>query len=341
MTRYWKYILIIGILFSPTRIIAQETNLTNNEKEETFSYFTTFSLGVEFGDIRELVYHPLFDDEGNRDGSKTLSELQWQHLFSPYILATTNLRHKKFFLDIILRSSIPTRVGEVYNSDFLFPDSSERSHFSMHENYLDKNISFALLAKIPFRVHPKWTILPLLGITIEDRKWSAQNGYTQYPSGLLPSEWEPITEDSPKESIYGSVISYRQFIVFPSFGLENQIELLDTLIINLGTTIYPYIFIHAIDYHYLRQKEFKDRMHGFFGIKSSISASLFPFVENQDIGLVLAASFETYATRGDTIMSDIGVQPSTKSSNFFKDGAGSKSSIFSISVGVSFYPDRQ
>ncbi len=334
MSSRLKYILLIFISLFPAKLFSEEAlqeKDSNNYSE--FFYFVTVSTGFEFGDVRELVFQPL-----NNGDQKVLSEIHWQHLYSSYIEATLNLRYKKFFFDTIIRTAVPSKVGEVYNSDYLIPNSTEKSNFSMHENYLDKSISWQFLGKIPLRLHERWVVLPSIGMSIENKKWSAMHGYKQYSPTYNPY---PITEDTPKEPLYGNIISYDQLIIYPIVGIENQIGISEKVIINLGTFIYPYIFISAIDSHYLREKEFKDSLHGFLGIKTTIATTVFPFKNNQDIGLNFSTSYEKYQVRGDTTVSKMGEVTGSNIIGFYKNGAGASNAFFSMALGVSFYPSRQ
>ncbi len=290
-------------------------------------------MGTEFGDIRELVFES--DVNGKQ---KILSELQWQHLFSTYIEVTSNFRYKKIFFDLKLRTAIPSRVGEIYNSDYLIPNSTEKTNFSMHENYLDKNISFGFIGKVPFYLHNRWIIAPSVGLSVENKKWSAMHGYKQYSP---INDLQEIGDDTPKVPLYGNIISYDQLIIYPLIGVENQIEISKNLILNLGTTIYPYIYINAVDNHYLRDREFKDRMHGVFGIKTTVETTVFPFKNNQDVGLKFSTSYEKYHTKGDTTVSQIGELAGSNILGFYQNEAGATNAFFTMSMGVSFYPNRQ
>ncbi len=329
-----KYILLVYIFLFPVQIFSEEPpHKEEADKQSNFSYFVAMSTGVEFGDIRELVFQPTGSGE-----KKLLSELQWQHLFSSYIEASSSFRYKKFFFDLKLRTAIPSRVGEVYNSDYLIPDSPAKTNFSMHENYLDKSFSLFFMGKFPLKLHSKWIVLPSIGLSIENKKWSAMHGYKQYSPINNP---QAITDETPKVPLYGNIISYDQLIIYPVIGVENQIEISKNIILNLGTFIYPYIYINAVDSHYLRNREFRDSMHGFLGIRTTIETTVFPFKNNQDIGLTFSTSYEKYQANGDTTLAEIGELEGSNILGFYKNGAGSSNSFFTMAIGVAFYPDRQ
>jgi outer membrane protease len=129
---------------------------------------------------------------------------------------------KLFFLLITLLSGISRLFatdiyvaigGRMEDYDFLIAGSNEVSHYSRHESYLDKDFTGTLALSYVIRLGV-WNLEPGIGFSYSNRKWSAQDGYVQYPiSGI----WNG---NEPKQSVSGTIISYEQALWFPFISLN-------------------------------------------------------------------------------------------------------------------------
>ena len=93
-----------------------------------FSFLLETSAGFMSGQTNEYVYH----------GDRQISRLEWEQRAVPYIHAALNLEYSQFFLRGAVRSAVPVRSGLMRNHDYLLPNSNAMTHFSQHDNFLDR-----------------------------------------------------------------------------------------------------------------------------------------------------------------------------------------------------------
>jgi outer membrane protease len=94
-----------------------------------------------------------------------------------------------------------------------------------------------------------WRIVPSAGFVYRNRKWTAADGFLQYPvSGL----W---TGDEPKQEVHGPVISYEQALWFPVITLKAGYTLKNCFLFSAGGSLYPVMWGDTIDNHLLRSEQ--------------------------------------------------------------------------------------
>jgi outer membrane protease len=110
-----------------------------------------------------------------------------------------------------LLSAIPPQspAGKMQDYDFLLADASKASHYSSHDAYLDKH--FQLSAALGYVFSPRnFEITPAIGYLFINRKWSAVDGFLQYPEA--GAEW---TGSEAEETVAGTVVTYEQVMHIP------------------------------------------------------------------------------------------------------------------------------
>ena len=158
-----------------------------------FTYETSIALRNSV--TKEYVY----------EGEKCISRLDWIDNIIP-ILSFTGQGE---FFNVIIRTridtAVPVKSGVMEDYDFLIEGDSAPSQYSRHDAYGDKDFSCMFETGYRFRFSG-WEIPPALGFSYINRKWTAQDGYLQYP---VYGKW---TGDEPKQNIVGTVISYEQAV---------------------------------------------------------------------------------------------------------------------------------
>jgi outer membrane protease len=149
-----------------------------------------------------------------------------------------------------------------------------------------------------------WRIIPSAGFAYRNRKWTAADGFLQYPvSGL----W---TGEEPKQELYGPVISYEQAVWFPVIALKAGYALKERFLLWAGGSLYPLMWGDTIDNHLLRSQQFYDAMREGFGGAVNIGFH-YNFGGKERIALAASAGYETIELKGNTAMKETGVSDGT------------------------------
>jgi len=154
-----------------------------------------FRTGMIFGRMNEYVFEKGQEHETSR--------LEWDEYFVPYIDLCGEFSVWNFFIEGSVLSAVPVKSGKMRDYDYLLPDKPDvLSMFSEHDAILDKH--FELNAALGYKFNfNRWYIAPAVGVFYRQRKWSAENGYTQYPSdGYV---W---TSALPEKELTGTIITF-------------------------------------------------------------------------------------------------------------------------------------
>lgn len=246
------------------------------------------------GTTKELVY----------ENETLISQLNWIDHVVPTVGFTGQFGIHNFLLRLGMVFAVPVISGEMENFDYLIAGSTDPSHYSWHDSYLDKDFSLNLEAGYEIKLG-RWHITPSVGFQYHNRKWTGSDGYLQYPD---IGHW---TGNEPKVNLNGPVISYEQAVWFPYFGLEAGFSYFFPhegkfrLAVHGG--IYPYIWAEANDIHYLRNKQFYDSMRGGLGGYFGISVGFFPARAN-GLGFIFYSGNEVIRNvRGTTSFNNTGI----------------------------------
>jgi outer membrane protease len=291
------------------------------KKESPVSAQLQTHIGMFFGGMTEYVY-----EEGR---AHELSRLEWEENFVPYVAIAGDFSFRNFFVDVGVITAIPVRSGFMKDYDFMLPGSDAASHFSRHDALFDKHLEISPKIGYTFDFGD-WRLSPQVGFLYRNRKWSAVDGYVQYPrSG-------PWTEDAPKQDMAGVVISYEELIWFPTVTLSGSYTIKKRYDIGLTATYYPYLHVDTVDSHMLRSTRFHDTMKGGWGGLGELSVTYVP--RGTDLlNFIFAVGFEgIYPPKGSTASGAIGYDDGL----IIDKGYQSKmeSSLWWVSLGVTMYP---
>jgi plasminogen activator len=278
-----------------------------------------FQIGFVAGQTSEYVF----------ENDKCISRLDWDENYSPYIKFDVQVLAWNYFISTAITSLIPDKSGSMQDYDFLNSGSTSPSHYSKHDAYLDKHIIVFAGTGYIFKIFNNLTLSPVVGIEYQNRKWTAQDGYLQYP--VYGSVW---TGAEQKQSVNGPVISYEQMFYYPHAGMEIIYMMNQMFDISCEGAYYPKIHVETIDNHFLRSVSFYDIMNNGFGYKVGIGLLFFPNrnVENLSYGLNFSYSYFS-AMEGNTSSAAIGISDGTFN---IDEGysSGTKSDLWTVSLSV-------
>jgi outer membrane protease len=209
--------------------------------------------GLKGGMTKEYVY----------EGEKCISRLDWADDSVPVLTFAgqaefPNMRETlspKLFMRAALTTAVPVKSGAMEDYDFLIPGSTAPSLYSKHDAYLDKDITFDFWMGAIFRFW-NWKLVPSVGMSYTNRKWTAQDGYLQYPAS------GPWTGDEPKQGVSGPVISYEQALMYPFVSLSAGYTVKNRIAFTLTGSISPFLIGETVDSHFLRSVRFYDTFKG-------------------------------------------------------------------------------
>ena len=302
MNRWLSFAAVLTLLAVARPAVGQDFTLT-----------TSTSTGVILGMSKELVY----------DTGYKLSELDWPLLPAVYLGAAVDLKTKIGFLaSIELQTAIPGRNGTMTDSDFLNYDDV-KTHYSESDSYMERVIIVNLQAgwAIPLQSGGAVSLLaPFLGFEYMQFKWTARDGYLQYPPETSSpyTPWSPSTTKTP---IYGTGIIYTQNYYIPMAGIKSTVRLLDNLTMSLSLAFSPYVWCSNVDEHIFRSLNFYDDPRGGVMLEPRLSMA---YRIAPQATLTLDARYRHIASLlGDTYIVATGI-------------SGAKSPPYTNSAGASF-----
>ena len=312
MKRWLSFAAVIALLAAAWPAVGQGFTLT-----------TSTSTGVILGMSREFVY----------DTGYTVSELDWPLLPAVYLGAAVDLTTKVGFLaSIELQTAIPGRNGTMTDSDFLNGDGV-KTHYSQSDNYMDRVIIVNAQAgwAIPLQAGGTVSLLaPFLGFEYMQFKWSARDGYLQYPPTPLPSQpYDPWSPSTTKTPIYGTGIIYTQNYYIPMAGIKGTVRLLDNLTMSMSLAFSPYVWCSDVDEHIFTSTDFYDNMRGGIMLEPRLSATL---RITPHATLMLDALYRHIGN----LLGDTYTVATTTSTTNPPGPPGSQSSLYMDSAGASF-----
>ena len=226
----------------------------------------TFSIGADGGVLwglaRELVYV----------GSYKLSELDYP--LQPMAYAGARVELGAFGgLDASLRfrGGIPAWTGSMTDSDYENFDGV-KTHFSQSDSYLERSVFVNARLGWRFAPSPAIVIEPFAAYIYLDIKWSAQNGYYQYPPETSPP-YTPWSPSEPKVPLSGVVLTYEQTFMIPAVGIRVIGRVSRTLSLDASVALSPFAALNDVDEHPLRYLAFYDSMAGGFYIEPELAVS--------------------------------------------------------------------
>jgi outer membrane protease len=207
--------------------------------------------GILYGIAKEFVY-----DTSNYNGqSYTQSELDWDLHALLMTKAALNMRTPAGFVaSLDVQLGIPWKTGLITDSDWLnysYNGDPTKTNFSQHDCYTERAVLLDAKAGWEFPVASWVTLEPFLAFGFMDFKWTARDGYLQYPPGYIAgSATKPYPDYSTDVvvPVSGTGIIYQQTYYIPAVGLSAKIHS-GSLSGAISYAISPLVFCNDVDNH--------------------------------------------------------------------------------------------
>jgi outer membrane protease len=256
---------------------------------------------------------------------KLISRLDWQNQSIPVFSCTAQAELFNFIVRTKIDTAIPSKNGVMEDYDFLIENTADPSQYSNHDAYIDKDFTATSEIGYGFRFSG-WEILPALGFSYINRKWTAQDGYMQYP---VYGIW---TGNEQKQHISGTVISYEQAVWFPFLSLTVGYTFKNRFGFSLSGYMTFFIQSETIDTHFLRLLRFYDTMEN--GAAWGVSLKLYYFISQKQLAFFIGGGYSAISNlTGNTSSSNIGVN----AGNLIIDEGGQskmKTQSLMVSLGI-------
>ena len=299
------------------------------------SYTTHIStgLGVFLGTAKEFVYS---------DGYK-LSELDWS--LSPVLyyesrLAFNSVSGFAAFIDV--KSGFSGLSGSITDSDYLNGDGV-KTHFSKHDCYTERAVSIDIRAGWPAITTPRLVVSMLGFLDVLDYKWSARDGYLQYPpDGQASPNYDPWSESTTKSYVVGTGIVYEQGYFALGLMLDARLKMSEGVSGTLGVGYAPIALCSDIDNHLFTGVDYYERMTGGYLLHAEASME---FRVRPDSILSLGGSYRLIqGLIGDTTMVYTSApiddpdanRPAAGTTYKFSNSAGASLSVFDLNMRMTF-----
>ncbi len=226
--------------------------------------------GIEYGMAKEFVYF-----SSSTASYYKVSELDWPLQPAYYSGARLSLRTRHgLSAELSLRAAIPTRVGYMEDFDYLNGDGI-LTNYSHHSSYLERSLGARADLGWRLPVTSEFALTPYARFAVMDIKWSARDGYYQYPPQTSPpySYWNA---SDPKTYLYGPIAYYEQIYLIPAVGVHGEYRANPKLSFAASLAFSPLVWINDIDNHLLRSLTFYDAMALSTYFEPSVSLSFRP-----------------------------------------------------------------
>jgi outer membrane protease len=218
-------------------------------------------FGLLYGSAREIVY----------DGGYMLSELVWPS--EPLIYGGLRLGIKSpggFVARLDVKAGLPGPVGTITDSDYLNYDGV-KTHFSAHNCSAERAILLDAKAGWAFPLSRAFSLSLMAAFSTMNFKWSAKDGYMQYPSEDL-APYTPWSSSAPKTAVYGTGIIYEQTYFIPGLFLGIDGSLSSSLELRGGFFYSPYVICDDVDNHEFTGADYYEHMSGGSLVEPSLEA---------------------------------------------------------------------
>lgn len=217
------------------------------------------------GTAKEFVYS---------NGYK-LSELDWS--LSPVLYYGSRLALNTaggFEASLDIKSGFAGLSGSITDSDYLNLDGV-KTHFSKHDCYTERALSIEARAGWPAISTPRMTVAFLGFVDVLDYKWSARDGYLQYPpTGEASPNYTPWSESTIKTGVVGTGIIYEQSYFSLGLMLDARVMFSNLLSGTLAIGYSPITVCNDVDNHLFTGVDYYETMSGGYHLHAGASMNL-------------------------------------------------------------------
>jgi len=320
--------LLVCALFAPACVSASDITFT-----------ASTGGGVIYGTARELVFS-VYNGQ-----SYTQSELDWE--LQPLITTNATLTMNGpagFEASLDVQLGIPWKTGAMSDSDWLnvsYNGDDTKTNYSHHDSYTERAILADARIGWTFRLADWVTVAPFLQFGFMDFKWSARDGYLQYPPNWFSGATKPYPDAStqPKIPVSGTVVIYEQTYYIFALGLDTRFTF-GSFGGSVSMAFSPLVFCNDVDNHLnpslTYQTDYFDTLSNGFLLEPKVRMEW--RLQKSSISLSLAYR-HIWRLIGDTSVVNAGVGPALGGVvATFDNGAGASYDALGISVGYGWTP---
>jgi outer membrane protease len=206
--------------------------------------------GIMYGVVSEIVYAT----SAYNGKTYVISQLDWE--VQPLFYSNAALAMSTsvgFAASLDVRLGVPGKTGFIGDSDWLNYDyngDSTKTNYSQHDCFTERAILLDAQAGWDLRLADWVTIEPFLAFGLMDFKWSARDGYLQYPPGYpnVNPPYPDVATDSTAQ-VSGTGIIYQQTYFIPSVGVAGKFRFGKSFGGSVSFTGSPLVFCNDVDNH--------------------------------------------------------------------------------------------
>ncbi len=228
---------------------------------------TQMSFGAIYGEGYEYVYNQQVATNYKN------SELDWPLAPLFYTGAEISLNTSiGVFASLGVREGLPGKTGTMSDSDFLDGDGV-RTNLSESTSDAERAVLLDLKAGYQFALGSAASLGFYAGFSYMDFKWSARDGYYQYPTSgsqyyfdsngnLVLGSYPAWSASETQTPLYGVGIFYEQAYVLGSVGVKASYQVFDALSLDASFSFSPLAYCYTADNHVLREVDFYSTLSG-------------------------------------------------------------------------------
>lgn len=284
--------------------------------KKTYTLSTTISIGMLYGQAVDLVY-----DQTVSTNYK-ISGLTWP--FEPlfYYGAGLSLASKTgLFANLDVKQGIAGKTGTMTDSDYLNLDGI-RTHYSESDSYTERAVLLDLKVGFNLPLQSAITFSVFGGFSYMDFKWSARDGYYQYPASGSYGSYAPWSPSVTKTPIYGTAILYEQTYLMGLIGLSASYRIDRSFTLGASCSVAPIADCYTADNHELRLVDFYSKLSGGFMIEPGLSLQ---YAIKPGAAITLSVSYRGLSNfKGDITQVNEGTTGTSSNNNYYAgpDSAG-------------------
>jgi outer membrane protease len=223
--------------------------------EDALSVSVGARVGAFYGVGNEYVYAPSISS------NYMISRLVWPLAPMMYSGAALSVEVAGFFATLDVRQGFAGVAGTMTDSDFLNGDGV-RTHFSQSDSYAERANLLDLRAGWDFYRTDSLRVGAFGAFSYMDLKWSARDGYYQYPPPQSSPPYPPWSSSETKVPLYGTDIIYETAYAGGSIGVRVRWGFADAFALDGSFAFTPILGCSTEDNHLERQLDFYSRLSG-------------------------------------------------------------------------------
>ena len=225
--------------------------------EDPLSLSVGARFGAFYGVANEYVYYPAIS------AGYKISQLVWP--LAPMFYSGAGLSLDTaigIFVTLDVRQGFAGVAGTMTDSDFLNFDGV-RTNYSQSDSYAERANLVDVRAGYDFYRTDTLSIGAFGAFSYMDLKWSARDGYYQYPPpGQTSPNYTPWSPSETKVPLYGTGIVYETAYAGGSLGLRARWALSSAFMLEGSFAFTPLLGASTEDNHLMRQLDFYSTLSG-------------------------------------------------------------------------------